>query len=109
MKNMNKFTMFIWGTIIFFLWAVILFIGYKKQDRTYIKLTNNIQNASIQYIKNNSIDLKLNESVKIYIVDLYKDELLKKDKNIEKYCIDSIVVSKDIFKYNYIINKECKE
>lgn len=106
---MNKYRMFIWGLIIFSLWTIILLIGYKKQDRTYIKLANTIEKASKLYVKENNIDLKLNESVKIYIIDLYESNYLKKDNNIDKYCIDSVVVTKDIINYDYKINKECKE
>ena len=106
---MNKFVMFIWGFSIFALWSIILLIAYKKQDRDYIKLANSIEKASVLYMENNNIDLKINESIKIFMDDLYKDDYLKKDDKMEKYCIDSIVVSKDFFKYNYSINKECKE
>ena len=107
MKNMNRVTMVIWGLIIFTLWGVILVIAYKEQDRTYINLTADLKDVAKRYINKKNIDLKINESYKVYINDLEEENYINSDENIEKYCIESIVITKDLFKYSYQINKDC--
>ena len=105
---MNKVTMFVWGFIIFTIWGVILFLGFKNQDKDYINLTNDLKKASTQYLKNNNINLGFNETYKIYTEDLIKDEYTNDEEKIEEYCIDSIAVSKGLIINDYKFNKECK-
>lgn len=106
---MNKFTMAIWGLLVFSIWGVILFIGFKKQDREYINLTNDLKKATLAYMKDNNIDLKLNETIKVYVEDLITSDYIAEDDIDQKYCIDSVAVSGGFIFNNYKFNKECKE
>ena len=108
MKNMNKLFMFVWVVCICSIWGVILFIGFKDKDKEYENLTTNLKQASTVYMKDKNIDLKLNDSIKIFVDDLIKDNYIKEDEINKDYCVDSIVVSRDFFNYDYKINKECK-
>ena len=108
MKTMNRVTMFIWGLIIFILWGVIIAIAYTKQDRVYINLTSDLKDVTKRYINKKNINLKYNESYKVYIDDLKEANYINNDEKINEYCIESIVVTKDLFKYSYEFNKDCK-
>ncbi len=104
---MNKVTMFIWGLVIFSLWGVILFIAYQKQDKVFIDLSSNLKYAGKLYVKENKINLKFNESSKIFIEDLIEDEFIKDSEELKEYCIDSVIVHKGIFGYEYKVNVDC--
>ena len=106
---MNKVTMFIWGLIIFILWGVILVIAYTQQDRVYINLTADLQSVTKRYINMKNINLKYNESYKVYIKDLEEANYINDDTKRKEYCIDSIVVTKNFLKYSYEFNKNCKD
>ena len=105
---MNKFTMVIWGLLIFSLWGVILLIAYKQRDTEYLEFENNMKKTVEVYIKKKKIDLKFNESTKIYIKDLIEEEYIKEDdENIKKYCVDSVVIYKGLLKTDYQLNMDC--
>ena len=106
---MNRWTMVIWGTMIFILWGVILFIAYKEQDRDYIKLTADLKEVTQRYINKNKIDLGYNDSYKVYINELKESNYIMDDSKIEEYCIDSIVITKGLIKDSFVFNKECKD
>ena len=105
---MNKVTMFIWGFLVLSLWAIIILIAYKQRDTDYIELNNNLKNVASFYVKNHKIELKFNESSKIFIKDLIEDEYIKEDDNYKKYCIDSIIVHRGIFGLEYKLNEDCE-
>ena len=105
---MNKFVMLIWGLIIVCLWTVIIAIAYKDQDRDFINLGAELKEVGIRYLDKKNINLKTNESYKIYMSDLEEENYIKTDEKIKEYCVDSIVITKDLFKYSYKINTECK-
>ena len=107
MKIMNKGTMVIWGLIIFILWGVIIAIAYTKQDKTYINLSADLKSVTKRYIEKSNIDLKLNESYKVFINDLEESNYINDKKKIEEYCIDSVVITKNLFNYSYQINSDC--
>ena len=107
MKIMNKLTMFIWGLLIFALWGVILFIAYKQRDTDYIELNDTLKIVAKTYVKEKNIELKFNESSKIFIKDLIEENYLEEDKKIEKYCVDSIIIHKGIFGLDYKLNEDC--
>lgn len=107
MKIMNKGTMVIWGLIIFILWGVIIAIAYTKQDKVYNSLTADLKGVTKRYINKNNIDLKFNESYKVFIKDLEESNYINNDKKIKEYCIDSVVVTKNLFNYSYQINTDC--
>ena len=100
--------MVIWGLIIFGMWGIFLTIAYLNQDKEYINLTADLKSVTKRYINKNNIDLKYNESYKVYIKDLEDNDLIMNDEKIKEYCIDSIVITKDLFKYSYEFNKDCK-
>lgn len=108
MKTTNRIVMVLWGLIIFGMWGIIITIAYKQKDLEYESLASDLKKAASIYIKRKDIKLSLNESYKIYIDDLKNENFINNDEKIKDYCIDSIVVSKDIFNYSYEINKECK-
>jgi len=108
MKNMNKVVMFIWGLIIFGMCSVILMIGYKEQDRDYIKLTKELKQAGQLYIKDNRISASIGDSVVINIDDLIKGQYIEEDKKIEDYCIEGVIFSNRILFDNYDIKINCK-
>lgn len=109
MRIMNRVTMFIWGLIVFSIWGVILFLGFKNQDKEYINLTNDLKKATTQYLKKNNIRLKFNETYKVYVDDLVSEEYIDEEDKLEEYCIDSVAVSKGLILNDYEFNKECKE
>ena len=84
MRIMNRVTMFIWGLIVFSIWGVILFLGFKNQDKEYINLTIDLKKATTQ-------------------------EYIDEEDKLEEYCIDSVAVSKGLILNDYEFNKECKE
>ena len=106
---MNRGTMVIWGIIIFIMWGIILLIAYNKRDKVYLSLTADLKDVAIRYINKKNIDLKFNESYKIYISDLEDSNYINDDTKIKEYCIDSIVVKKNIIKYSYEFNMKCKD
>ena len=106
---MNRGTMVIWGIIIFIMWGIILLIAYNKRDKVYLSLTADLKDVAIRYINKKNIDLKFNESYKIYISDLEESNYINDDTKIKEYCIDSIVVKKNIIKYSYEFNMKCKD
>ena len=106
---MNKLTMFIWGLIIFMMFGIILVIGYKKQDKVFLELSASLEGATKRYIENKKIDLKFNESSKIYLEDLINEEYIEYDKDMDKYCIDSVIVTKGLLRNDYKIDTDCKD
>ena len=106
---MNRGTMVIWGIIIFIMWGIILLIAYNKRDKVYLSLTADLKDVAIRYINKKNIDLKFNESYKIYISDLEDSNYINDDTKIKEYCIDRIVVKKNIIKYSYEFNMKCKD
>ena len=106
---MNRGTMVIWGIIISIMWGIILLIAYNKRDKVYLSLTADLKDVAIRYINKKNIDLKFNESYKIYISDLEDSNYINDDTKIKEYCIDSIVVKKNIIKYSYEFNMKCKD
>ena len=79
------------------------------KDKEYIAVTSQLKEASLTYIKDKNMNLKINESVKIFIDDLVNDNYIKEDELLDKYCIDSIVVSRGLLKDDYVFNKDCKD
>ena len=106
---MNKFTMVIWGFTIFALVFVILIIGFNKQDKDYNRLTTDLRVVAKKYIKDKDIKLGINESSVIFINDLIEENYLEEDEMINKYCIKSIVVQREIFRNIFKFNIECEK
>ena len=100
---MNKKIIILWLCLIVLIFTTIIVIGYSKQDYTLIKLERNIISNAKKYIKENNIIVDKNN---IYIIKI--DELIKDNENIDKYCIKSVKVTKDLIFNNYEINKECE-
>ena len=105
---MNKFTMAIWGFTIFTLVSIVLIIGLKQQDKDYAKLTTDLRMVAKKYIGDKKIKLKINESSVIFISDLIEENYLKEDEKIDKYCIKSIVVQREVFRNIFKFNTECE-
>ena len=106
---MNKITLVIWVVIIFIMWGVILSIGFHKQDKVYLQLTADLKDVTNRYINKNNIKIKFNETYKIYISDLEEANYINDDTKIKEYCIDSIVVKKNLINYSYDFNTDCKD
>ena len=106
---MNRIVMVIWGLIVFMMFGIILMIGYKKQDKVFLELSANLETATKRYVKNKNIELKFNESSKIYVKDLIEEEYIEYDEDIEKYCIDSVIVTKGLLHDKYEVNENCED
>lgn len=107
MRIMNKTIMFFWGLIIFVICGYILFLGYNMKDKEYEAVTSQLKEASLAYAKDKNIELKFNESVKIFIDDLINDEYIKDDELLDKYCIDSVIIQRGLIQDDYIFTKDC--
>ena len=106
---MNKIVMVVWGLVISSMLFLILMIGYKKQDRTYIKLTEDLKNASEKYIKDNNLGSKVGDSVIVFIRDLIEENYIKENEVIDEYCIDGIIYTNDLIKDQYTIRTYCED
>ena len=106
---MNKIVMVVWGLVISSMLFLILMIGYKKQDRTYIKLTEDLKNASEKYIKDNNLGSKVGDSVIVFIRDLIEGNYIKENEVIDEYCIDGIIYTNDLIKDQYTIRTYCED
>ena len=106
---MNKATMIIWGMLIFLLWSIFLLIAYNEQDKEYMKLESDLKYVTARYLDKKNIKLDINETYKVFITDLEEEHLINDDTKIKEYCVDNIVVTRNIFRNSYLINKECKE
>lgn len=104
---MNKVVMFIWGLVIVGLCTVILMIGYKEQDRDYLKLTKEIKTAAKEYVKDNRANVKTGDSIIIYINDLISGQYVEENDKIKKYCIEGVVYSNHIFIDDYEVKINC--
>lgn len=109
MRIMNKTIMFFWGLIIFAICGYILFLGYNMKDKEYAAVTAQLKEASLAYAKDKNIELKFNESIKIFIDDLIDNEYIKDDELLDKYCIDSIVIQRGLIEDEYTFNIDCKK
>lgn len=104
---MNSKVMFLWGMLILIICSTLLIIGNSKKDKVLLKLERNIKSSSKKYISDNNIKIKYNSSYVVTINDLINDDYIEDSEEIKKYCIKTIVVSKNIFLYEFVINKEC--
>ena len=73
------------------------------------KLEKNIKVSVKEYIKENNIDIKYNEPIVVSVDTLIENDLLEDNENIDKYCIKTILVTKDFLINKYTINKECND
>ena len=106
---MNKNIMIIWGMIIVLICASLIFISNSKRDDNLFKLERNIKIAAKEYIKENNIEVKYNKPSVISIKTLIENDYLEESKNIDKYCIKTVLVTKELFYKKYTINKDCSD
>ena len=105
---MNKVVMVVWGLVIFALCTLIFMIGYKKQDRVLINLTNELTSSSKQYVKDNRITTNIGESKIIYIDDLIKGNYIQDNDKIEEYCIEGVIYSRTLLTTTYTLKINCE-
>jgi len=106
---MNKIVMVVWGLVVASMLFLVLMIGYKKQDKTYINLTKELKSASERYIKDNGLGAKVGDSVIVFVKDLIDGNYIKENEVIDDYCIDGIIYSHDIIKDQYTIRTNCED
>ena len=106
---MNKIVMVVWGLVIVSMCALIFLIGYKQQDREYIKLSDELKTAGKSFIKDNNIKIKTGDSYIIYINELINGQYIEKNDKIEEYCIEGVVYSNEVFHDTYSIRINCKD
>ncbi len=106
---MNKNIMIIWGMVVVLICASLIFISNNKRDKILFKLEHDIKVSTREYIKKNNIDVKYDEPCVISIKTLIENDFLDDDENIDKYCIKTVLVTKELFYKKYTINKECNE
>ena len=105
---MNKVVMFIWGLVIFGMCLIILMIGYKEQDRDYLKLSKEIKSAGKAYVHDNGINIKTGDSFVINIDDLINGQYVEEKEGLEKYCIEGVVYSNHVFLDDYELKINCE-
>lgn len=105
---MNKKIMVLWCIVVVGLLGVILLLGLKQKDLTYIKLEYNIKLAAHKYVKEHDINIKFNEPYNISIDRIINEKNIKSDL-IDKYCIKSIKVSNGLIFDGYLLIKECEK
>lgn|SRR5574344_2156580 len=106
---MSNKVLVLWAFIIVMLCATILVIGYNQKDKVLMKLENDIKKASEEYILDNDIVPKYNESATIDIDDLIDNEYLKETVALEKYCVKKVIFTKGAIFNDYEIIKECNQ
>ena len=104
---MNKVVMFVWGLVIVGMCTVILMIGYKEQDRDFLKISKELKASAKAYVHDNRIDIKIGDSTIIYVDDLIKGQYVEENEKIKEYCIEGIVYSNRIFIDEYKVNINC--
>ena len=102
---MNRIVMVIWGLIIVMLCALLLLIGYKERDTEYIDFQNSLKNATKLYIKDNGLSSK---NQLVFIKDLVENNYFNDEKDIKKYCAESVLYNETLIKDEFIINKNCE-
>ncbi len=103
---MSSKLMVLWATVIMLLMVLLLLIGFKNQDRNYMKVESNIKEITRKYIADKGLTPKISKSVVIYSKDLIDGEYILPEI-INKYCIKSVVYSKGLFNDNYQIERKC--
>jgi hypothetical protein len=104
---MNSKIMFLWGLIIVLICSTLIILGNMQKDKTLIRLERNIKVATKEYIVNEKLEPKFNESTVVYIDELINKKYLKDDENIKEYCIKEVLFTKGILINEYEILKEC--
>ena len=74
-----------------------------------MKLEKDLRYVTARYLDKKDIDLKINESYKVFITDLETEHLINDDTKIKEYCVDSIVVTRNLLSNSYLIIQECNE
>lgn len=105
---MNKKIMVLWCIIIVGLLGIVLLLGLKQKDLTYIKLEFNIKIEAHKYIKNNDINIKLGDKYNIEIDKIINDKSIKTEL-VNKYCIKSIDVINNLVFDDYKLLKKCEK
>ena len=102
--------MFLWTFIVFLMLGTILFIGLQKRDKVYLDLSSSLEQITKKYVYKNNSSIKINDKKIVFIEELIDNNYIDEDikKNIDKYCIKSIVYTKGLLDDKYTINKECE-
>ena len=98
---MNKTIMAIWGMVVVLICASLIFISNSKKDKILLKLERDIKTCTKEYIKVNNIKVKYNKPFVISINSLIDNNCIIDIDNINKYCVKTILVTKEI------ISKAC--
>ena len=106
---MNKNIMIIWGMVVLLICASLIFISNNKRDKVLLKLEHDIKVSTREYIKDNNIEVKYNNPIVISINALIENNVIEENENIDKYCIKTILVTKELFYNKYTINKDCSD
>jgi hypothetical protein len=106
---MNKIVMVVWGLVIFSLCGLILLIGFKNQDREYIKYIDVVKTAGKSYIKDNRITTKLGDSYIINIDELVNGQYIEDDEKIKAYCIEGVVYTNTFLMDSYTVRTNCED
>lgn len=106
---MNKRIMVIWGMLVFIIICTLLIIGFNKKDKVLFRLERELKVASREYVKDNKINVKFNETYVIKIDELIDKEYVRENDNLNKYCIKRVLVYKGLLLNEYTIEKECEK
>jgi len=106
---MNSKIMFLWGFIIFLICGTLLVLGNIGNDYTLYKLERNIKISAKNYLIKNDRMPKLYESEVVFVDELLDNNIIKEDKNIDKYCIKQVRITNKLIINKYEVIKECDE
>lgn len=92
-----------WVIIAIMLTVSLLFIGYnvQKHDKDYRTLENDLIEASDIYLKNENIDLKINEKKVIKMETLIEKNILNSELKDKLSCDGYVEVKKGINKIDF--------
>lgn len=105
---MNKHIMFIWGFIVVLICGYLVYLGKKDEDRIYLKMENNIFDATKLYINDKELVPDIGYSVVVNIDELILNEYIEYSEDIDKYCLNNVVVSRGIINSSYKMNINCE-
>lgn len=106
---MSKGLMYLWGAVIFLMCGTILVIGLQHKDTTFIDLENNLRKVSLKYIKDKKISLSYKQPIILYVDKLIEEDYIKDTKEVEKFCVESIIINKGIIVHDFDLNMQCEK
>ncbi|NLC47894.1 MAG: hypothetical protein GX758_00855 [Tenericutes bacterium] len=106
---MNSKIMFLWGSIVVLICAFLIVLSNSQKDKVLLRLERDVKTATKEYVANENLEPKFNESTVVYIEQLLEKKYLKDEELLNEYCINRITFTKGLVIDKYIIIKECEK